>query len=77
MLIATFNVNSVRTRLPILERWLKINAPDFLFMQETKTQDKFFPALAFKEMGYTSYYHGGFGRVTGNFLFSCFKCSSQ
>ena len=59
MIIATFNVNSVRTRLPILERWLKINAPDFLFIQETKTQDDFFPALAFEKWGYRSYFHGG------------------
>ena len=59
MIIATFNVNSVRTRLPILERWLKINSPDLLFLQETKTQDEFFPSLAFQEIGYRSYYHGG------------------
>ena len=59
MLIATFNVNSVRTRLPIIERWLKSTNPDFLFMQETKTQDEFFPALAFQAWGYRSYYHGG------------------
>ena len=42
-----------------MERWLKINAPDMLFMQETKTQDEFFPDLAFHEMGYHSYFHGG------------------
>ena len=59
MIIATFNVNSVRTRLPILQRWLKIHAPDFLFLQETKTQDEFFPDLAFQEFGYASYFHGG------------------
>ena len=59
MIVATFNVNSVRTRLPILERWLKISAPDLLFMQETKTQDEFFPELAFQEWGYKSYFHGG------------------
>ncbi|MBQ7593605.1 MAG: exodeoxyribonuclease III [Synergistaceae bacterium] len=58
MIIATFNVNSVRTRLPILERWLKTCWPDILFMQETKTQDEFFPELAFKELGYRSFYHG-------------------
>ena len=58
MIIATFNVNSVRTRLPILERWLKNSSPDFLFMQETKTQDESFPSLAFQELGYKSYYHG-------------------
>ena len=59
MVTATFNVNSVRSRLHILERWLKSASPDFLFMQETKTQDEFFPALAFQEMGYRSYFHGG------------------
>lgn len=59
MIITTFNVNSVRTRLPVLERWLKDNNPDFLFMQETKTQDEFFPSSAFQAMGYRSYFHGG------------------
>lgn len=59
MIITTFNVNSVRTRLPVLERWLKDNNPDFLFMQETKTQDEFFPSSAFQDMGYRSYFHGG------------------
>ena len=58
MIIATFNVNSVRTRLPILERWLKDKSPDMLFMQETKTKDEFFPDVAFQEMGYRSYYRG-------------------
>lgn len=58
MLIATFNVNSVRSRLPILERWLNEVEPDFLFMQETKTQDEFFPEEFFSELGYKSFYHG-------------------
>ena len=58
MIIATFNVNSVRTRLHILERWLTEIKPDMLFMQETKTQDETFPALFFSEHGYRCYYHG-------------------
>ena len=58
MLITTFNVNSVRSRLPILIRWLQENHPDFLFMQETKTQDSSFPVQAFSELGYNSYFHG-------------------
>ena len=58
MLIATFNVNSVRTRLPILEKWLKEVKPDFLFMQETKTQDEFFPKDFFAELDYESFYCG-------------------
>ena len=58
MLITTFNVNSVRTRLPILTRWLADNHPDFLFMQETKTQDSSFPASAFSALGYRSFFCG-------------------
>ncbi len=58
MLITTFNVNSVRSRLPILTRWIQENNPDLLFMQETKTQDSSFPALPFSDLGYTSYFCG-------------------
>ena len=58
MLITTFNVNSVRTRLPILTRWLADNHPDFLFMQETKTQDVSFPVAAFSALGYRSFFCG-------------------
>lgn len=58
MLISTFNVNSVRTRLPILQRWLSEMQPDLLFLQETKTQDSTFPAEAFSSLGYHSFYHG-------------------
>ena len=58
MLIATFNVNSVRSRLHVLERWLSEAKPDFLFMQETKTRDEFFPKDFFDSLGYESFYHG-------------------
>ena len=61
MRIATFNVNSVRSRLPILERWLsgETDAPvDLLFLQETKVTDADFPADAFKAMGYDAYFCG-------------------
>ena len=58
MIIATFNVNSVRTRLRILTEWLNEIKPDFLFMQETKTQNQFFPELAFNEIGYKCFYNG-------------------
>ncbi|MDR1621389.1 MAG: exodeoxyribonuclease III [Synergistaceae bacterium] len=61
--IATFNVNSVRSRMPVLKRWLpsleKAGTPvDLLFLQETKTVDADFPAAAFEEMGYTPYFCG-------------------
>ncbi|MGI6782799.1 MAG: exodeoxyribonuclease III [Aminivibrio sp.] len=56
--IATFNVNSVRTRLPILQRWLAENPMDALCLQETKAVDEDFPEEAFKEMGYRCLYRG-------------------
>ncbi|MBQ7154593.1 MAG: exodeoxyribonuclease III [Synergistaceae bacterium] len=58
MLIATFNVNSVRSRIDALMRWLPDKKPDFLFMQETKTQDSLFPAAVFASLGYRSYFCG-------------------
>ena len=50
--VATFNVNSVRQRLPILLEWLKKQRPDVLCLQETKVEDKDFPAAPFEEAGY-------------------------
>ena len=52
--IGTFNVNSVKSRLPILERWLALDsAPKLLALQETKTRNEDFPAAAFEALGYT------------------------
>ena len=50
--IATWNINSVRFRLEIVERFLKEEAPDILCLQETKTIDETFPAGPFRELGY-------------------------
>lgn len=52
MKIATFNVNSIRSRLPIVLDWLDAHSPDVLCLQETKVQDKDFPASAFDGSGY-------------------------
>lgn len=52
MRIATWNINSVRLRLPIVLRLLDEFRPDILCLQETKTPDEFFPAAAFAEHGY-------------------------
>ena len=43
MKIATFNVNSLRKRMPIVLAWLERHKPDVLCLQETKVQDKDFP----------------------------------
>lgn len=56
--LATFNVNGVRARLPIVTDWLRQNSPDVLLLQETKVQDKDFPAAAFEELGYHAAWHG-------------------
>ncbi len=56
--IATFNANSVRARMPIILDRLEREAPDALFLQETKVQDKDFPAGAFEGVGYRIAYRG-------------------
>lgn len=50
--VATWNINSVRLRMPIVERLLAERAPDILCLQETKCPDELFPAAAFRKLGY-------------------------
>jgi exodeoxyribonuclease-3 len=50
--IASWNVNSVRARIAIVERLLKEHRPDILCLQETKAADDFFPADFFRRLGY-------------------------
>ena len=52
MLIASWNVNSIRARMEQVKTWLSAREPDVLLMQELKGTD--FPAELFKEMGYNS-----------------------
>jgi exodeoxyribonuclease-3 len=56
--IATWNVNSLRARLPKVEEWLTYARPDVLCMQETKVGDDQFPSMAFGALGYESVHHG-------------------
>jgi len=63
--IATWNVNSLRARMPRVEEWLQYARPDVLCMQETKVSDAAFPAMAFSALGYDSAHHGGAGRWNG------------
>lgn len=58
MKIATWNVNSIRTRLPHVTQWLKDNPIDVLCLQETKVIDEAFPQEAFTEIGYHAYVYG-------------------
>jgi exodeoxyribonuclease-3 len=50
--IASWNINSVRARTAIVERFLKEEQPDILCLQETKAEDKVFPAAFFHAHGY-------------------------
>ncbi|PAX07473.1 exodeoxyribonuclease III [Sphingomonas lenta] len=52
MKIASWNINSVRFRLPIVERFLREMEPDILCLQETKAQDSEFPAQFFRDLGF-------------------------
>lgn len=58
MKIATFNANSIRSRLDVVLEWLKANNPDVLCVQETKVTDDLFPAAAFREAGYSVVFKG-------------------
>lgn len=50
--IASWNINSVRFRIAIVEQFLREQAPDILCLQETKTIDAEFPTAAFRALGY-------------------------
>ena len=52
MLIASWNVNSIRTRLSQVLEWIQLNNIDVLCLQETKTQDESFPIESFEKLGY-------------------------
>jgi exodeoxyribonuclease III len=58
MKIATFNVNSVNARLPVLLQWLAQSKPDVVCLQELKTPDAKFPIVAIREAGYEAIWHG-------------------
>ncbi len=58
MKIATWNINSLRVRLPHVLRWLESQRPDVLALQETKLPDPDFPAEAFTRLGYHAAFSG-------------------
>lgn len=58
MKIATYNVNGVNGRLPVLLRWLEESAPDVVCLQELKAPDEKFPAEAIRAAGYEALWHG-------------------
>jgi exodeoxyribonuclease-3 len=56
--LASWNVNSLRVRLPHLLDWLREARPDVACLQETKTEDASFPAAELRDAGYQSVYCG-------------------
>jgi exodeoxyribonuclease-3 len=53
MKISTWNVNSVRARIKNITNYIKLYKPDILMIQEIKTEEKNFPFIEFKELGYS------------------------
>lgn len=58
MKIATYNVNGVNGRLPVLLRWLEETQPDIVCLQELKAPQEKFPLEAIKGIGYHAVWHG-------------------
>jgi exodeoxyribonuclease III len=58
MRIATYNVNGINGRLPVLLRWLNEKQPDVVCLQELKAPEEKFPLQAIKDAGYHAIWHG-------------------
>jgi len=58
MLIATFNVNGISSRLPALLQWLEEKQPDVACLQELKAPQEKFPEQAIRDAGYYPLWHG-------------------
>jgi exodeoxyribonuclease III len=58
MRIATYNVNGVNGRLPVLLRWLAQTAPDIVCLQELKAPAEKFPENSIRDAGYGAIWHG-------------------
>lgn len=73
MKIATWNVNSINSRLPHVLDWLKAHRPDVLCLQEIKCVNEKFPAAAFQELGYQAEI---FGQPTYNGVATLFTTAA-
>lgn len=58
MKIATYNVNGINARLPVLLRWLEESQPDVACLQELKAPQEKFPLQAIRDAGYHPIWHG-------------------
>lgn len=58
MKLATYNINGINNRLPVLLRWLKEAKPDVVCLQELKAETGQFPIEAINKAGYQALWHG-------------------
>jgi exodeoxyribonuclease-3 len=58
MKVASYNVNGINGRLPVLLRWLAEIEPDIVVLQELKAPQSSFPAAAIRDLGYDAIWHG-------------------
>lgn len=56
--IASYNINGINSRLPVLSRWLAESRPDIVGLQELKCTDEAFPREALEALGYSAIWHG-------------------
>lgn len=65
MRILTWNINSIRLRLPQLQKVMEQCSPDIICVQETKTPDEHFPADAIRDLGYPHIHFTGMKSYNG------------
>lgn len=58
MRIATYNVNGINSRLPVLLKWLEETKPDVVCLQELKAPQDNFPQIPVQAAGYNAVWHG-------------------
>ena len=77
MKIATWNINSVRLRLGLIERLTAEHAPDILCLQETKVVNDAFPAAPLRDMGYAHQHFNGMKSYNGVAILSRVPLENQ
>ena len=73
MRIATWNINSVRLRIFQVLKFVQEQNIDILCLQETKTEDKFFPSESFEKIGMKHQYYRGEKSYNGVAILSNFN----
>jgi exodeoxyribonuclease-3 len=75
--IATWNINSVRIRIPLLQKIVEQENPDIICLQETKTEDATFPMEALKNLGFAHIVFSGQKSYNGVAILSKYKLNNS